>query len=64
MAYKINKETGKIGEYYPIDISNREPIFDMNVSIERSGVYFFKDGELILVVGEQVYVYNEKAKSL
>ena len=61
MAYKINKETGKIGDFYPIDLKKREPIFDDDTSIERSGIYQFKDGELILTLGEQVYVYNEKA---
>ena len=59
MSFKINKNTGKVGEFIPVDFSKTEPIFDEDISIERPGLYKFVNGDLVLTDGNEVYVYQK-----
>lgn len=63
MAFKISKNTGKVGEFIPVDFSKAEPIFDEDMEIEKEGLYQFDNGDLVLLKGDSMYVYEKfKAK--
>lgn len=58
MPFKISDDIGKVGEYYPVDFSKEENIYDEDCLLEREGLYVMKDGSLFLVKGEYAYVYK------
>lgn len=59
MSFKISKDIGKVGEFYPIDNEKKEDIFNEDIELEKDGFYVFDDS-LILVKDNNVYVYRNK----